>query len=76
MALTRKEDSTIGKEILKTGGSLKQKLSTLASILFENAIYFRYLEMAKCLIDQYNNYTIKELGNMRVNGEQTQVDNI
>ena len=32
--------------------------------------------MAKCLIDQYNNYTIKELGNMRVNGEQTQVNDV
>ena len=38
--------------------------------------FCRYLEMAKCLIDQYNNYTIKELGNMRVNGDHTQVNNI
>ena len=33
--LTLLEDITIGREILKTGGSLKQKLSTLASILFD-----------------------------------------
>ena len=30
--------------------------------------------MAKCIIDQYNNYTMKELDNMKVNGINTQVD--
>ena len=29
--------------------------------------------MAKCIIDQYNNFTLEELNNLRVNGINTQV---
>ena len=29
--------------------------------------------MAKCIIDQYNNFTLEELDNLRVNGINTQV---
>ena len=62
---------------MKTGGSLKQKLGVYNCHDKNWKLNFcRYLEMAKCLIDQYNNYTIKELGNMRVNGDHTQVNNI
>ena len=34
---------------------------------------FRYSEMAQCIIRQYNNFTIKELDNLPVNGILTQV---
>lgn len=29
--------------------------------------------MAKCIIDQYNNFTLEELDNLSVNGINTQV---
>ena len=29
--------------------------------------------MAKCIIDQYNNFTLEELDNLKVNGINTQV---
>ena len=35
----------------------------------------RYLEKAKCIIEQYGNYTIPELG-LSVNGINTQGENI
>jgi len=36
----------------------------------------KYLSMAKCIIDQYNNFTLAELDNLRVNGINTQGENI
>ena len=36
-------------------------------------LIWRYLSMAKCIIDQYNNFTLAELDNLRVNGINTQV---
>ena len=32
--------------------------------------------MAKCIIDQYNNFTLEELDNLRVNGINTQVSKV
>merc|ERR1712025_126489 len=36
----------------------------------------KYLSMAKCIIDQYNNYTLEELDNQAMNGIVTQGENI
>ena len=42
--------------------------------IFEN-VTGRYLSMAKCIIDQYNNYTVilEGLDDLKVNGIITQV---
>ena len=34
---------------------------------------FRFLEMTQCMIEQYSNFTIKELNNQPVDGKLTLV---
>ena len=39
-------------------------------------LFDRYLDKAKCIIEQYSNYTIKEIENLPLNGINTQGENI
>ena len=39
-------------------------------------LFDRYLDKAKCIIEQYSNYTIKEIENLALNGINTQGENI
>ena len=36
----------------------------------------KYVSKAQCIIDQYSNYSIPELGNLQLNGFNTQGENI
>ena len=36
----------------------------------------KYVSKAQCIIDQYSNYSIPDLGNLQLNGFNTQGENI
>ena len=73
MVLITVVENSIGKEILRTGGTQNQKPSNVFDISIRLILDFRYKEMTRCMIEQYSNFTIKELNNQPVNGKLTLV---
>ena len=43
---------------------------------WELETFIKFLNKTNCIIQQYGNYTVKELGNMNLNGITTQGENI
>jgi len=75
-----KDDSSIQMEILLTGGKLKlnnylgkHSLSTVVNR--EEDTKVAYLEKARCIIEQYGNYTEPNV-DLKLNGINTQGENI
>ena len=73
MVLITLVEITIGKGILRTGGTQNQKPSDVFDMSIRLILDFRYEEMTQCMIEQYSNFTIKELNNQPVNGKHTLV---